>query len=166
MQPWLDYPHEARYGGTDTHTRCLQPPFLQSPGSRSAVKKREQSQNRKLGISQDTAGYSRHGFLNPVAMGKRVEGKFSELLIVFLRFKARIHISGGFYVCCAHADYENPGASKGEWWRETATQLDENTATSGACRTRTLLSSKCLGWPELELEGFEIWIRTDSASRQ
>lgn len=113
MQPWLDYPHKAHYGGTDTHTWSFQPPSLQSPDSRSAVNKREQSQNRGFDIFQDMAGYSRHGFLNTVTMGKRKEEEFSELLIVFLSFKARIHISGGFYMCCAYADYEKPDLSKG-----------------------------------------------------
>lgn len=138
-----------------THTRCFQPPSLQSPGSRSDVNKREQSQNRGLGISQDTAGYCRHGFLNPVTMGKRKEEKFSELLIVFLSFKARIHINGGFYVCCVYADYKKTDIIEGELWQEIATQWDERTAASGAWRARTPLSIKCLGWPELGLEGFE-----------
>lgn len=59
-------------------------------------------------MSQDMAGYSSHGFLNPVKPGEREEEKFSELLIVFLSFKARIHINGEFYGYCAHADYEKP----------------------------------------------------------
>lgn len=53
-------------------------------------------------------------------------------------------------MCCAHIEYEKPGAIKWEWCRGTSTEWDENAVSPRGCSARMLLSSKCLSWLELK----------------
>lgn len=64
-----------------------------------------------------------YDFLNPVTMGNREEENFQSLWLFSQALRLET-IAGqwGVYVCCAHAEYEKPGAIKWEWWRGTSTR--------------------------------------------